>query len=279
MNHIRIESLLSQEDFDLVQSMLAQRVGIALSGDKQYLVVNRLTPLVRSFQFDSLHSLIMSLKTGGNSRLWDEVVDVLAVHETFFFRDQAPFQQLEREILPAICREAEQSGRKIHIWSAGCSTGQEAYSIGMLLLEIAPQLASQVKIMGSDVSSKVLQAAEQGIFRPFEVSRGLSPQRLRRFFEPAEQSWRAIDTLRAMMEWQNFSLAGPWPSLPTFDLILLRNVMVYFDAKVRESLVHKLHPQLRRGGRLVIGSAESLMAYRHAFRLHSSLGASHYIAD
>lgn len=279
MNHLRTNELLSQEDFGLVQAMLAQRVGITLSGDKQYLVVNRLAPLVRSFQFESLHSLIASLKTGGNSRLWDEVVDVLAVHETFFFRDQAPFQQLQREILPEICREAERTGRKVHIWSAGCSTGQEAYSIAMLLFEIAPHLASQFKILGSDVSPKVLNAAREGLFRPFEVSRGLSQQRLQRFFEPVDQSWRVIAGLREMTEWQNFSLAGPWPSLPSFDLILLRNVMVYFDGKVRESLVQRLHPQLRRGGRLVIGSAESLMAYPHSFRPQTSLGATHYVAE
>ena len=123
-----LKMTLSQEDFGLVQNLLSQRVGISLSAGKEYLVVNRLSPLVDSFNFDSLHGLIQSLPQNHNTPLWDEVVDVLAVHETFFFRDQAPFQQLEVEILPSICAEAEKSGKEIKIWSAGASTGQEAYS-------------------------------------------------------------------------------------------------------------------------------------------------------
>ncbi|MDC0278838.1 protein-glutamate O-methyltransferase CheR [bacterium] len=268
---------LSQEDFSLVQDMLSQRVGISLAAGKEYLVVNRLSPLVDTFQFDSLHGLIHSLQIGSNSNLWDEVVDVLAVHETFFFRDQAPFQQLEKDVLPAICKEAERTGRKITIWSAGCSTGQEAYSIAMLLAEIAPQLSKRVQIIGSDVSSKVLQSASEGVYRKFEVSRGLSSSRLNRFFEPVESGWQVKKNLRSMMEWKKFSLAGTWPSLPQFDLVLLRNVMVYFQPAVREQLIKRITPLLRPNGRFVVGSAESLMAYEHTLQTVSSMNATHYV--
>ncbi len=268
---------LSQEDFGLVQNMLSQRVGISLSVGKEYLVVNRLSPLVETFNFDSLHGLIQSLHAGNNVRLWDEVVDVLAVHETFFFRDQAPFQQIEQEILPAICIEAEKAGRDIRIWSAGASTGQEAYSIAMLLSEIAPHLTKRVQIVGSDVSGKVLQAAAEGIYRKFEVSRGVSQERLDRFFEPHDGAWRVKQTLREMVQWQKFSLAGTWPTLPEFDLVLLRNVMVYFKPETREVLLNRIVPAMRPTGRLVVGSAESLMSCQHQFRAVSSMNATHYL--
>ncbi|MGC6442401.1 MAG: CheR family methyltransferase [Rubripirellula sp.] len=267
---------LSQEDFGLVQSMLSQRVGISLASGKEYLVVNRLSPLVDTFKFDSLHGLIQTLYSGNNVRLWDEVVDVLAVHETFFFRDHAPFQQLEREILPAICNESEKAGREIRIWSAGASTGQEAYSIAMLISEIAPHLCKRVHIIGSDVSSKVLQSAAEGIYRKFEVSRGVSQERLDRFFEPHDGAWRVKQGLREMVQWEKFSLAGTWPTLPSFDLVLIRNVMVYFKPETREALLNRIAPVMRPGGRLVVGSAESLMSYQHPFQLVSSMNATYY---
>lgn len=268
---------LSQEDFGLVQSMLSQRVGISLAAGKEYLVVNRLSPLVDAFDFDSLHGLIQSLNRGNNTQLWDEVVDVLAVHETSFFRDEAPFEQIEKNILPGICRESRATGRDIKIWSAGASTGQEAYSIAILLSEIAPELTSRVQIIGSDVSSKVLQTASEGVYRKFEVSRGVNSERLERFFEATQGAWRVKPNVRKMVQWEKFSLAGSWPSLPKFDLILLRNVMVYFKPETRAGLLNRLTPLLKDSGRLVVGSAESLLAYDHRFKAISSHNATHYI--
>ena len=271
-----LKMTLSQEDFGLVQNLLSQRVGISLSAGKEYLVVNRLSPLVDSFNFDSLHGLIQSLPQNHNTPLWDEVVDVLAVHETFFFRDQAPFQQLEGEILPSICAEAEKSGKEIKIWSAGASTGQEAYSVAMLIAEIAPQLVGQVQIVGSDVSSKVLSSAAEGFYRKFEVSRGVNQDRLSRFFEESASGWQVKSTRRDMVRWEKFSLAGAWPKLPVFDLVLLRNVMVYFKPDTREKLLNRISPHLRDGGSLVVGSAESLMPYDHSFKAITSMNATYY---
>lgn len=268
---------LSQEDFGLVQDLLSERVGISLSAGKEYLVVNRLSPLVHSFSFDSLHGLIQSLNRNTDARLWDEVVDVLAVHETFFFRDHAPFRQLQNEIIPSICESAEKEGRPIRVWSAGASTGQEAYSLAMLFCEIAPHLAKQVEIIGSDVSSKVLNAAAAGVYRRFEVSRGLSQERLDRFFVPHEGHWRLNDNIRDMVKWSKFSLAGRWPTMPKFDLVLLRNVMVYFKVETREQILQRVVPYMAPAGRLVVGSAESLMSYDHPFRMVSSMDATHYI--
>ncbi|MBL6725791.1 MAG: protein-glutamate O-methyltransferase CheR [Rubripirellula sp.] len=268
---------LSPDDFGLLQSLLSQRVGISLAAGKEYLVVNRLSPLVDSFQFDSLHGLIQSLERNADAALWDEVVDVLAVHETFFFRDHAPFQQLEKEIIPSICAEAEKSSRPIRIWSAGSSTGQEAYSIAILFCEIAPHLAKRVQIVGSDVSSKVLKAAAQGIYRKFEVSRGVSEERLDRFFDPHEGAWRVSSRIREMVEWKKFSLAGAWPLLPPFDLVLLRNVMVYFKPETREQILNRVVPVMNPTGRLVVGSAESLMSYEHPFQPVTSMNATYHV--
>lgn len=273
------DATLSSEDFRAIRTMLANRVGIALGDDKRYFVINQLMPLMRTYKLASFAVLVRQLQTHSHSSLWEEVIDVLTVHETSFFRDEAPFCQLRDEIMPAICRDAERDQRTIRIWSAGCSTGQEAYSLAMLLMELSPEVASRARILGSDVSSKVLRTAKLGSFRPMEVDRGLSKRRLQRFFKPVAGGWQAIDPLRAMIDWQHVNLTDHWPSLPRFDLVLLRNVMVYFEASTRNELIQKVHGQLQPSGRLVIGSAESLMGCRHSFRVVSSNGATHYVAQ
>ena len=272
------DATLSPENFRAIRDMLADRVGVSLGDDKHYFVVNRLTPLMRTYGLASFAVLVRELRFHARSALWEEVVDVLTVHETSFFRDEAPFCQLRDEIMPAICRDAERDQRTIRIWSAGCSTGQEAYSVAMLLMELSPDVASRARILGSDVSSKVLRSAKLGCFRPMEVDRGLSKRRLHRFFKPVTGTWQAIEPLRAMIDWQHVNLTGSWPILPRFDLVLLRNVMVYFEPSTRDALIQKVHSQLQPSGRLVIGSAESLMGCQHSFRVVSSNGATHYVA-
>ena len=272
------DATLSPENFRAIRDMLADRVGVSLGDDKHYFVVNRLTPLMRTYGLASFAVLVRELRFHARSALWEEVVDVLTVHETSFFRDEAPFCQLRDEIMPAICRDAERDHRTIRIWSAGCSTGQEAYSVAMLLMELSPDVASRARILGSDVSSKVLRSAKLGCFRPMEVDRGLSKRRLHRFFKPVTGTWQAIEPLRAMIDWQHVNLTGSWPILPRFDLVLLRNVMVYFEPSTRDALIQKVHSQLQPSGRLVIGSAESLMGCQHSFRVVSSNGATHYVA-
>ncbi len=272
------DATLSPENFRAIRDMLADRVGVSLGDDKHYFVVNRLTPLMRTYGLASFAVLVRELQFHARSALWEEVVDVLTVHETSFFRDEAPFCQLRDEIMPAICRDAERDHRTIRIWSAGCSTGQEAYSVAMLLMELSPDVASRARILGSDVSSKVLRSAKLGCFRPMEVDRGLSKRRLHRFFKPVTGTWQAIEPLRAMIDWQHVNLTGSWPILPRFDLVLLRNVMVYFEPSTRDALIQKVHSQLQPSGRLVIGSAESLMGCQHSFRVVSSNGATHYVA-
>ncbi len=272
------DATLSPENFRAIRDMLADRVGVSLGDDKHYFVVNRLTPLMRTYGLASFAVLVRELQFHARSALWEEVVDVLTVHETSFFRDEAPFCQLRDEIMPAICRDAERDQRTIRIWSAGCSTGQEAYSVAMLLMELSPDVASRARILGSDVSSKVLRSAKLGCFRPMEVDRGLSKRRLHRFFKPVTGTWQAIEPLRAMIDWQHVNLTGSWPILPRFDLVLLRNVMVYFEPSTRDALIQKVHSQLQPSGRLVIGSAESLMGCQHSFRVVSSNGATHYVA-
>ena len=235
-----------------MRQLFANRVGISLGSDKQYLVVNRLTPLARQHGFDSLHAFIDVLKQSRDSPIWEDVVDVLAVHETSFFRDDAPFCQIRDEILPALCETAKRASRPLQIWSAGCSTGQEAYSVAMLLAEIAPRMSPRARIVGSDVSGKVLRTAEQGRYRTIEICRGLNESRRRRFMCEEDGVWTVVPELRGLIEWQKFSLSGDWPALPKFDLVLLRNVMVYFPTDVRDRLIARVHDQLVPGGRFLL---------------------------
>jgi chemotaxis protein methyltransferase CheR len=232
---------------------------------KQYLVIDRLTPLIRRHGIESLDRLVDQLRRNPASPLWDEVIDAMTTNETSFFRDSAPFTALGKCFLPPLLEAAENEGREVRLWSAACSSGQEAFSLAMLAHEVAPRQTNLVKIVGSDVSNSMLQRAQQGLYTSLETSRGLSETMIRRYFSRVEEMWQVRDEIRNMVSWMKFSLVDPWPAMKPFDVILLRNVLVYFDEDSKRKVLDGVRRVLRPGGVLLMGGAESSPLSREYF--------------
>lgn len=245
--------------FAYVREFIRAKAGVTLGADKEYLVEARLQPLARVEGFASLEGLVQQLRTGASTDLVDKVIDALTTHETSFFRDMYPFETLRGAVLPALLAARARS-RTLNILSAACSTGQEPYSIAMVLREGFPELVTwSVNIIGLDISQAVLEKARRGRYDAVEVGRGLPPEMLKRYFDPVDGGYQAIPALRALTDFRHGNLAGAWPQLPRIDLLLLRNVLIYFDIPTRNRILASARAALAPDGYLFLGGAETAM--------------------
>lgn len=246
---------LSAADFAFLGALVHDRSGIVLHEDKQYLVHTRLAGLAA--RHGGIAPLCEFLRGHPTSPDLGAVVEAFTTNETTFFRDPSFFGALREAILPALVAAAA-STRRLRIWSAACSTGQEAYSVLMLLRRDFPLTRDwDVRIVGTDLSAQAIARAAAGTYSRFEVSRGLTEGDLERFFVRAGNDWQIEPRLRAQVELRQMNLAQPWPRLPVFDLVLLRNVLIYFDATTKEGVLRRAAAQLVPGGTLALGSTES----------------------
>ncbi|GJD34485.1 CheR family methyltransferase [Methylobacterium aerolatum] len=246
-------------DFEYLRGYIKQRSGLALTAEKRYLVESRLSPLCRRFGAASLHDLIGKLKTPHDKVLERTVVEAMTTNETFFFRDRLPFDLFRDTILPeALARNAGR--RKLRIWCAAASTGQEPYSIAMLLQEAGARLSGwQVDILATDISLDVLEKARLGIYSQFEVQRGLPVQWLLKHFTQTGDQWQISPSLRAMVEYRPFNLLHGFEALGQFDVIFCRNVLIYFDAPTKSDILTRFGTSLAPGGALLLGAAETVI--------------------
>lgn len=246
-------------DFEFLRGYLKQRSGLALSAEKRYLVESRLGPVCRRFSAASLHALIASLRIPHSRDLERAVVEAMTTNETFFFRDRVPFDLFRDVVLPeALARNAAR--RKLRIWCAAASTGQEPYSLAMLLQEAAPRLAGwQVDLVATDISTEVLEKAKLGIYSQFEVQRGLPVQWLLKYFTQSGDQWQIAPSLRSMVEFRQFNLLQGFEALGTFDVIFCRNVLIYFDAPTKSEILARFGTSLAPGGALLLGAAETVI--------------------
>jgi chemotaxis protein methyltransferase CheR len=243
------------EDFRHFAEILRTRLGIIISVDKQYLVESRLKPIAASAGVGSVAELLARLRRDGSPKLLSTALDAMTTNETFFFRDGTPFEQFA-QLLPDLVRR--RAGMPIRIWSAACSTGQEPYSLAMLLEEEAERLPGlKFEITATDVSLRVLEKAKLGIYSTFEVQRGLSLARLGRHFHPDPAGYRINPVLQRNIQWRENNLLNGFKDLGLFDVIFCRNVLIYFAREVRGQVLERLADQLRDGGRLFLGSAET----------------------
>jgi chemotaxis protein methyltransferase CheR len=255
---------LSAASFDYIRAALRQRSAHHLEDDKVYLVETRLLAVARRHGFPSVEELVIRLRARPNERWLDEIVEAMTINETFFFRDGHPFEALRRTVLPELVR-LRAGERRLNVWSAACASGQELYSVAMLLREGFPELDGwDVRLIGSDISAAMLDRARRGRYSPLEVSRGLPPDLLEKYFERTEDDWQIKDDLRRA-EFLTINLSGPWPALPPFDLVLLRNVLIYFDAPTRGRILSKVRRVLRPDGCLVLGGAETVSTLDSSF--------------
>ena len=256
---------MNSQDFEFVAQLVRKRVGIVLTGDKLYLLESRLAPLARKEGLPSIDDLIHVVRSRREERLINQVVDVMTTSETYFFRDKTPFEHLREAIFPGL--SGARHGGRIRVWCAACSTGQEPYSIAMMLDE-NPQLTDgvPVEIVATDISDRSLERARQGLFTQFEVQRGLPIQMLMRHFTQQDDHWRISERQRQQVTFRKQNLVDATYSLGgKFDVVLCRNVLTYFDGPTKNAVLGRLAQHLNPGGFLILGAAESVVGLTDAF--------------
>ena len=242
------------------KEFLQDACGILLGDNKQYLVKSRLRKIMEEQQFSSLGQLVDQLKRSSRSRLREVVIDAMTTNETLWFRDNHPFRILTEKLLPELTERS--STQPLRIWSAACSTGQEPYSIGMVIDEfkrLRPgRLKSDVKIVATDISQSVLEAARKAEYEMLAIGRGLSPERQKQYFvQTAGGSWQVKPQIRAMVEFRELNLLERY-MLGRFDVVFCRNVLIYFSAELKRDILSRMHQVLNPGGYLILGASESL---------------------
>ncbi|SDL80606.1 CheR family methyltransferase [Maricaulis salignorans] len=251
--------MLEKQEILYVAAEAYKRSGLVLSADKGYLLESRLAPLARAEGYASIEALISAARREGSDRLLWAITEALATHETFFFRDNTPFDLFKQDILPVLSRARGNAG-VLRIWCAACSSGQEPYSLAMLLEEERARLGGlRVEIVATDMAPRVLEKAKAGLYSQFEVQRGLAIQRLVTHFDQTGDQWRIKPNIRQMVNFQKQNLLENFASMGKFDVIFCRNVLIYFDAESKKKVLSRLSQQTASDGYLVMGAAETVV--------------------
>jgi len=254
-------------DYDFLRKCLKERSGLVLSADKQYLVESRLLPVARKAGLTTLRELVAVLKLGNAEALMIAVVEAMTTNESLFFRDKVPFEHFRSTILPSLMA-ARRATRTIRIWCAAAATGQEPYSLAIILKEMERELAGwRIDLVATDLSNEVLEKARQGIYSHFEVQRGLPIHLLIRYFTPSGDMWRLAPELRAMVRYRQLNLLSDFSHLGVFDLIFCRNVLIYFDQQTKIDLLERLAQTVTGDGYLVLGAAETVVGLTDSFMI------------
>lgn len=266
-----------QDHISYLQQHVYAGSGIVLDAEKQYLMEARLAPILRERGLSSLLQLCDILRSTQSTPLHAQVVDAMTTNETYFFREPAHYDALKQTILPELM-ELRSATRKITCWSAAASTGQEAYSLAMMLLEMG--LGSwNIEILGTDLSSRVLKQAESGRYSQLEVNRGLPVTLLLKYFRRVGLEWELNDQVRRMVRFRPFDLRSGMQSLGPFDLVFCRNVLIYFDLPTKKRILAEIHGSLFRGGYLLVGTTEAGLPAGDRFRRHAVGTAVVYAAS
>ena len=246
-------------DFIYVRNLVREQSAIVLDDHKAYLIEARLSPLVRREGCGSIRELLRGLRDRPPNQLHRQVVEAMTTNETSFFRDWHPFEALKRHIIPELM-EKRAGTRALNIWCGACSSGQEPYSIAMLLREHFPGLGTwDVRLLGTDLSTEILEKAKKGRYNKIEVNRGLPVTLLIKYFENVGLEWRIREGIRQRVEFRPMNLIESWPHLPAMDIIFLRNVLIYFDLETRRTILGQIQQVLRPDGYLCLGTAETTM--------------------
>jgi chemotaxis protein methyltransferase CheR len=252
---------IDPKELALFFALLETHTGIAMDESKEYLLSSRLGGLARDCAITSVAALIVQLNRTPVGPLHWQAFDLMATHETFFFRDKSYFDLIKNEIIPSVMK-ANAVSQEMNIWCAAASTGQEPYSLAILLEEEFPALHNwKVSIHATDMSDSCLEQARLGIYNSFEINRGLSEAQMKLHFNELETGeFRIHSTLHQWIQFYHLNLLKDWPKLPLFDLILLRNTLIYFNSETKMAVLKKIHAQLSNlTGYLMLGSAESIL--------------------
>lgn len=267
--------MLPTADFNFVRDLVRTRAGIVLDAEKAYLVDSRLRQLAKEVGIGTVEALVGAVRAGKNPALTTKVVEAMTTNETSFFRDGHPFETLKTDILPDLIKRRA-AAHKLSVWCGACSTGQEPYSLAMLLRESFPSLNGwDVRILATDLATDILAKAKAGRYTQMEVGRGLPPALLAKYFDKDGANWVVRDTLRRMIEFRQLNLLSEAPPAGSVDLVFLRNVLIYFDVPTKIGILDRVRAALRPDGYLFLGSTETTWNLHDGF-VRVPSGQTHY---
>jgi chemotaxis protein methyltransferase CheR len=254
-------SPIDQADVESFFNLVERNIGVALDLSKTYLIQSRLSSVVTEHRFADHAALLRFLNTNPVGAIHWQAFEVMTTNETSFFRDSSPFEVLRTTIFPELFQKRREA-RELNIWSAASSTGQEPYSIAILLREHFPELIGwNIRILATDISEQALEKASSGIYNQTEVQRGLTETQIHRHFKKLPNGHYEINPdLRGMVQFKQMNLIQDWPLMPKFDLILMRNVLIYFNQNTKAKILKRLYSQLSDvSSYLILGSSESIL--------------------
>lgn len=258
--------MIDDQDYAEFARFLAESCGLVLGENRQYLVASRLSRLLDELGYRRVEDLLRALRQSNDPRLKSRVIDAMMTNETSWFRDGYPFEILRHVVLP----ELEKHKKPIRIWSAACSSGQEPYSIAMTVAEWEasfPPKTATVSILATDLSESALAEAKAGVYDDLSIARGLSPERLQRYFDKTDKGYRIKPEIQRRVRFQKFNLLDPYTPLGKFEVIFCRNVLIYFSAQTKRQILDGMARQMDAGGYLFVGASEAVTAYTDAFEL------------
>jgi len=256
---------MTPDEFRYLRDMLKDRSGLIITEEKQYLLESRLMPLARKQGMQSLSELVVDLRAADGEPLRKDVTEAMTINESFFFRDKSPFENFEKIMAPALI-EARKVAKKMRVWCAAASTGQESYSLAMQIREMETQLGSwNIEIFGTDLSAEVLEKAKAGLYSQFEVQRGLPIQMLVKNFKQSGSLWQIDSAIRSMVRFQQYNLLEDYRAFGIFDIVFCRNVLIYFEPERKRDILDRIAKQLAPDGYLVLGAAETVIGITDEF--------------
>jgi chemotaxis protein methyltransferase CheR len=268
---------MNPADYEFCCRFLEERSGLSLGENKGYLLEGRLVPIAKAHGLAELSELVAAVRRSPIGPLADAMIEAMTTNETLFFRDKTPFDELKASILPPML-EARANTRRLRIWSAAASTGQEAYSLAILLHDSFPQLADwRLEIVGTDLSLAALERARAGVYSQFEVQRGLPIQTLVKHFQQTPAGWRIQDHLRRGISFQSLNLMKPFQMLGMFDIIFCRNVLIYFESPLKREILERMERQLAPDGCVILGAAETVLGVTDRFERLAGCRAPIYV--
>jgi chemotaxis protein methyltransferase CheR len=268
---------ISETDFKYISDFVHQKAAIVLDASKGYLIESRLAPLAKRNGFATLEEMIAKLRAQPLNGLHSSVVEAMTTNETYFFRDIHPFETLQKVVLPALIKRRA-AERQLNLWCAAASSGQEPYSIAMILRENFPELLGwKLIFLATDISKEMLARCREGCYSQLEINRGLPAPLALKYFQKIGTEWKVKDELRRMIEFKEMNLAQRWPALPPMDIIFMRNVLIYFDIETKKAIFARARQLLKPDGCLFLGSAETPMGVDDGFHRVAVDRSSYYI--
>lgn len=258
---------MNVSDYEFIADLLKKRSGLALTKEKAYLIESRLNPVARKWQFSGFDELIQVMRAGKKEELLVDVTEAMTTNESFFFRDQKPFDQFKDTVLPHMLQHRANT-KTIRIWSAACSSGQEPYTLAMLLKENEAKLAGwRIEIVATDLSNEILKKAREGMYSQFEVQRGLPITLLVKYFKQVGDRWQISETVRKMVTFKQFNLLTSPAAMGKFDIVFCRNVLIYFDTETKAKVLAGIADLMPKDGFLYLGGAETVLGTSDRFQL------------